>query len=119
MLDYNFLLKKYCSEYDCYCIGNSYEGISWGSELSKKPSEDQFKEWWKECESEFNEIKAEQIKIKNARKLEYPQIEEMVVALWEKIMNSNDAKATELQIKRILVQEKYQTFIPGDPEENS
>ena len=111
MLNYNFLLQKYCSQYKCDCINNTYEGISWNDE-SEKPSKEQFEKWWKESKKEYEDVQREKNKISSLRASEYPSINELVIALWELIIEENQEKAVELQNIRRLVKEKYQSYVP-------
>lgn len=119
MLNYNFLLDKYCPELRCDCINNSYDAITCYDPSVEKPSKEQFEEWWKESEDEFHSLETKKKEISNLRKYEYPSIEELVIALWEKVIENNEELAAEIQKRRILVQEKYQYFSPEDSEVNS
>lgn len=116
MLDYNFLLSKYCSEYKCDCINNTYEGISWREESVEIPSKEQFENWWDESKSEYESYLKNKNDISELRKSEYPSIEDMVIALWELIVEENTEKSAELQNRRRLIKEKYQDYIPYQSE---
>jgi hypothetical protein len=117
MLNYKFLLNKYCPELQCDCIANSYDGISCYDSTVEKPSQEQFEEWWEESKEEYFELEAKRKSISDARKLEYPPLDDLIVALWEKIMEDNEEKSAEIQKVRRLVKEKYQDFIPVSFEE--
>jgi non-homologous end joining protein Ku len=52
------------------------------------------------------------------RKEHYPSVEELVVALWELVIENKTEKSTELQNARRLIKEKYQDFIPKQYEDD-
>jgi hypothetical protein len=117
MLNYNFLLQKYCSRYKCDCIGNTYEGIAWYEDKVKKPSKEQFEKWWNESKEEYSDSLREQVKISSLRESEYPSINELVVALWELVVEEKQEKAVELQRIRRIIKEKYQNYVPPQAED--
>jgi hypothetical protein len=117
MLNYNFLLKRYCSKYKYDCIGNTYEGIAWYEDGVKKPSKEQFNKWWKESQREYEHSLREKNRIYSLRESEYPSINELVIALWELVVEENYEKAVELQNLRRLVKEKYQNYVPPQAED--
>jgi len=41
------------------------------------------------------------------RRAEYPPLSELIVALWEKVIEGRDDKAINLQVRRIEVKQKY------------
>lgn len=112
MLNYNFLLQKYCSRYKYDCIGNTYDGIAWYDDKVKKPTEEQFRKWWSESKKEYEDAQREAVKIAALRASEYPSTDELIIALWELIIEENQEKAVELQNIRRLVKEKYQSYVP-------
>ncbi len=117
MLNYNFLLQKYCSQYKYDCIGNTYEGIAWYDNEAKKPSKEQFDKWWSESKKEYEDAQKEKAKISSLRASEYPSINELVIALWELVVEENQEKSVELQKIRRLVKEKYQSYVPPQPDD--
>ena len=118
MLNYNFLLKKYFSEFQCDCFNNSYDAITCYDASVEKPSKEQFEEWWEESKDEYLQLEENRKKISDLRKSEYPSIEEMVIALWERVIEEKQASAIDIQNIRILVKEKYQYFSPSEPVES-
>jgi hypothetical protein len=119
MLNYNFLLDKYCPELRCDCINNTYDAITCYDPSVEKPTKEQFEEWWKESEDEYYVWKTKKEEISNSRKSEYPSVEELVIALWERVIENNEELSAEVQKRRMLVKEKYQHFSPEDSEVNS
>ena len=49
----------------------------------------------------------ERVKYLELRKREYPSTEEMVVALWEKLIENRDSSVDSIQAKRIAIKAKY------------
>ena len=118
MLNYQFLLNKYYSESQCDCIDNSYDGITCYDSTVKKPSQEQFDAWWEESKEEYFELEAQRKSISDARKSEYPPLEDLIVALWEKVMEDNEEKSSKIQYARILVKEKHQAYSPNETEDS-
>lgn len=118
-MNYNFLLTKYCPELQCDCINNLYDTITCYDSTAKPPTQDQFNEWWEESKDEYLQLEEDKKKISDLRKSEYPSIEEMVIALWERVIEDKQQSAVDIQNIRRLVKEKYQYFSPKDPEVNS
>lgn len=93
-----------------------YENLKWGSsecatvgvhydkqETVSKPTEGQLQVLWnskyeKQYENSLVGIKRSQ---------EYPPINDLIVALWEKIVEGNDSSCEELQDKRMQIKQKY------------
>lgn len=67
-----------------------------------KPPFDQYLQWKEEKEKE-----AEKMKYQELRRREYPPLEDLVVALWEKDMELRPKMSLEVQKKRMEVKKKY------------
>ena len=83
--------------------GNSYEGIK-PHELETRPIPT-LEELEKAWASMQDEIALEEILRK--RKAEYPTTDELVVALWESIVEGRNEALASLQEKRLAVKKKY------------
>jgi len=118
-VNYNFLLSKYCPELQCDCINNLYDTITCYDLTVKTPTQEQFDEWWEESKDEYLQLEEDKKKISELRKSEYPSIEEMVIALWERVIEDKQESAVEIQKIRILVKEKYQSYTPHESENSS
>lgn len=101
----------------CVGDGNTYNEMCWGKnecwvkfrmELDResdipKPTEEHLQQLWDEkYELEYlNSI------IVNKRKSEYPAMDELIVALWEKIVEGKDDLVNQIQEKRQLIKDTY------------
>ncbi|MEW6506415.1 MAG: hypothetical protein AB1432_01585 [Bacteroidota bacterium] len=88
--------------------GNNIFKIGLGSESLSK-SDDDLKELAIE---KYNEIKYRELNppapsYTELRRAEYPSTDEMIVALWEKVVEGRNEEAERLQAKRVEVKEKY------------
>jgi len=87
-----------------YVLQNDGDGVyieSWNSELPQ-PSVD-------DIESAHAEWQAEQdaAQYQRDRKAEYPSMDELVVALWEAVIEERMASSIDLQGKRTAIKDKY------------
>ncbi len=87
-----------------YVLQNDGDGVyiaSWNS-ASPQPSVD-------DIEAAHAEWQAEQdaTQYQRDRQAEYPPIDEIVVALWEAVIEERMASSVDLQGKRTAVKEKY------------
>ena len=82
------------------CMGSTYEGITWRNRRAKAHGE-QLEAIWDEISADY---KATQVGF--ARKTAYPTIEELTVALWEKMVETDGLSSdaiTAIQAKRAQV----------------
>lgn len=82
------------------CTGSTYEGIEW-LEDSPKPTREELETIWNDIKADY---KAQAIGFE--RKMNYPPTEELIVAMWEKMvevdgLTSDDIAA--IQEKRMQV----------------
>ena len=82
--------------------GDTYEGIEWNDSKQTIPTKE-------ECEAERVRLEAEYTAQEYARnrKAEYPSINELIVALWENVVEERAASVIELEAKRQAVKTKY------------
>ena len=83
------------------CMGSTYEGITWLEEDEPKPTAKQLEAIWDEIKADY---KAAQVGF--ARKMAYPSIEELTVAMWEKMVETDGLSSdaiTAIQAKRAQV----------------
>jgi hypothetical protein len=73
----------------------------WFSDLPQ-PSESEIKEASNAWQAEFNSQE-----FARKRKAEYPSVDELVVALWEGVVEERMASVTKLEIKRQAVKAKH------------
>lgn len=79
-----------------FCIYENY-GLVWKSD-NPQPTE-------AECEAAKAEYDA--LQYQRNRQAEYPPIEELVVALWEAVIEERMASSIDLQGKRTAIKEKH------------
>jgi hypothetical protein len=88
----------------------SYDELEWFDQ-SAKPTPAQVNEQYQEYVS--NLWKTEHVAVRSS---EYPTTDELIVALWEKLVETDgltSAKITEIQNKRNAVKEKYPKLVDG------
>jgi hypothetical protein len=83
-------------------VSEEYESLVWEDDESFKPTKEQvdldtlaYNEYYKT------------IYHKNLRLGEYPRINDLVVALWERIVENRPEASETIQTKRMLIKEKY------------
>lgn len=87
-----------------YVLQNDGDGVyiaSWNSELPQ-PSVDDIEAAHAEWQAEKDATKYQR-----DRKAEYPSMDELVVALWEAVIEERMASSIDLQSKRTAVKDKY------------
>lgn len=83
------------------CMGTTYEDITWLETDEPKPTKEQLEAIWDEIKDDY---KARQVGF--ARKMAYPSIEELTVAMWEKMVETDGLSSdaiTAIQAKRAQV----------------
>ncbi len=76
--------------------------IEWWEGLDPEPTEEELQSSWNEYVAEQNATQYQR-----DRKREYPSIEELVVALWEGVVEERMAAVTQLETLRQAVKAKY------------
>ncbi len=100
MTDYVYILEKRYSDKQWSHNGETtdYDGIEW-NDVSPKPSKS-------DLDKEYSEYKKAN-DYKDLRKREYPLLNDLVVALWEKVVENDSVAADALQALRVAVKTKY------------
>ena len=83
-------------------VGETYEGINWISSDIPLPSKEEVDTSMRVLEEEYNLTEYER-----SRESKYPKREDLVVALWELVIEGDSLSADELQAKRLEIKEKY------------
>lgn len=87
------------------CAGQEYEGITWAEPELPKPTREELQVIWETIKDN------EQAKERNANRfMAYPKIDELVVALWEKLVEQDglsSAMINDIQQRRAEVKALY------------
>jgi len=83
------------------CVGPSYEDITWMETDEPKPTAASLEAVWNSIKTDYaNNI------VDDQRRLEYPSTDELVVALWEKLVETDGLSTTDIdaiQARRVQV----------------
>lgn len=92
---------KYGGKYR-YSVGETYDSLVWEDEKIPAPTLEQLKE----DSEDYKKHRAKTI-YKSQRRNDYPSHEELIISLWEKVIENNSTGADELQIQRQKVKENF------------
>lgn len=84
--------------------GPNYEDISWFDTDVAMPTREELEEKW---ETIKDAVALEEVARARSMPGEYPAREDMIVALWEKVVEGRSEKADALQARRLEIKEKY------------
>ena len=96
----NALIHKF-KEYDFSC-GETVDSLVWLNDKRPKPTEIEIQQAIDEYV-----IYKQSILYLEKREKEYPKLQELIMALWEKVVENNSGSADTLQALRISIKEKY------------
>lgn len=87
------------------CVDETYEGINWFEEDEPKPTREELEAIWETIKDvETNRA------LDDERKMAYPTTEELVVALWEKLVETDGLTSqaiSDLQQLRLSVKQQF------------
>ena len=83
-------------------VGNSYAGLEWFSDNITKPTEAQIEAECAKLKTEYDALQYSRDRERAYNKAELYD-HELLIALWEKVMESNSTAADALQVKRSKV----------------
>lgn len=69
---------------------------------NKKPEFSEFEEW-----KQIKEKELEKTKYSRQREKEYPQLQDVIVALWELVVELRPEESARIQKERLAVKKKY------------
>lgn len=102
-IDYGAVMHKFYAGRQYGVRGPAYEDITWLEE-KPKPSQEHLAGLWEE-------IKDQEAlrKLHESRSMpgEYPSKDDLIVALWEKVVEGKSDYADELQARRQAIKSKY------------
>lgn len=103
VIDYGEVMHTYYAGLQYGVRGPNYEDITW-LESTPQPSKEHLAELWQEIKE-----KVSLQKVYNARALpgNYPSKEELIIALWDKIMENKNDYADELQSRRLEIKDQF------------
>lgn len=87
------------------CVGPNYEDINW-FENDPKPTKEELEAVWAEIEADY--LSRE---VNRRRHMEYPAIEQLVVAMWEKMVETDGLSSDDIAAIQAL-REQVKTDIP-------
>lgn len=100
MIDYAYILTKNYPQCQWSLSGDDYAGLIWHESNSvPKPSQKDLENAYKLYKKNYDYIEK--------RLLEFPSLEELTIALWEKIVENNDQSVRDIQMKRKKIKSKY------------
>ena len=83
-------------------IGNSYDGLEWFSEDITKPTEAQIEAECAKLKTEYDALQYSRDRERDYSKAELDH-HKLIIALWEKVMESDSTAADALQVLRSKV----------------
>jgi hypothetical protein len=103
-IDYGEVIHHFYAGRQYGVVGPNYEDINWFDTELEKPSQAELAEKW---ETIKEKVTLQRIYEQRQTPGEYPARDELIVALWKKVMEGNDDLAAELQAKREETKAKY------------
>lgn len=86
-------------------VGPAYEDITWSEPDEPKPTAASLEAVWNTIKTDYaNRI------VDDQRRLEYPSTDELIVALWEKLVETDGLSTTDIdaiQARRVQVKEDH------------
>ena len=83
-------------------VGNSYDGLEWHDTSITKPTEAQIEAECAKLKTEFDALQYSRDRERDYGKAELDH-HKLIIALWEKVMESDSTAADALQVKRSKV----------------
>lgn len=103
-IDFGEVMHKFYAGRQYGVRGPNYEDISWMEAGEPMPSREHLAELWEEIKEETRLRKIAQLR---ATPGQYPGKDEILVALWEMVVENRPEKAQELQARREEIKAKY------------
>jgi hypothetical protein len=103
-IDFGEVMHRFYAGRQYGVRGPNYEDISWMEVGEAKPSRELLAEKW---ETIKEEIRLRKIAQQRSTPGEYPSKDEILVALWEMVVENRPEKASALQARREEIKVKY------------
>lgn len=103
-IDYGEVVHQFYAGRQYGVVGPRYEDINWFDEEIAKPTEEELRLKWDEIK---DDIALRKIHAARSTPGEYPSKEDLIIALWEKVIEGNDDPAAALQARREEIKAKY------------
>jgi hypothetical protein len=103
-IDFGEVMHKFYAGRQYGVRGPRYEDISWMEPGVPQPSRELLADKWEEIKEEVRLAKIQQ---KRSTPGEYPSKDDILVALWEMVVENRPEKAQALQAKREEIKAKY------------
>lgn len=103
-IDYGEVMHRFYAGRQYGVSGPNYEDINWFEEEEAKPTREHLQTLWAEiaAEVETNKVYKQRMTPGN-----YPAVEQLVIALWDKIVEGDDTAVEELQARRLEIKTRY------------
>lgn len=95
-IDFGEVMHKFYAGRQYGVLGPNYEDITW-MEPGPKPTKEELATKW---ETIKDEVKARRVAMQRSTPGNYPSRDDMIVALWEKIVEGRSEFADQLQARR-------------------
>ena len=103
-IDFGEVMHRFYAGRQYGVRGPNYEDISWMEPGESQPSRELLAAKWEEIKEEIRLMKIAQ---KRSTPGEYPGKDEILVALWEMVVENRPEKAQALQARREEIKAKY------------
>lgn len=103
VVDFGEVMHRFYAGRQYGVRGPNYDDISW-FEDSPKPSREELTELWQEIKES---VTVEKVYRQRTLPGRYPSREDMIVALWEKVIEGKSEFADELQAKRLEIKKQF------------
>lgn len=104
MIDYGEVIHRFYAGRQYGVVGPNYEDINWFDEDVPMPTREDLEAKW---ETIKDQVALENVARQRSMPGEYPSREEMIVALWEMVVEKRPEFAEKLQQRRIEIKEKF------------
>ena len=102
-IDFGEVMHKFYAGRQYGVLGPNYEDITWLEEVPK-PSREELAAKWDEIK---DVVKLRKLHNVRSAPGEYPSKDDLIVALWEMVVENKPEMAQALQAKRIEIKNKY------------
>jgi hypothetical protein len=103
-IDFGEVVHRFYAGRQYGVVGPRYEDINWFDEEVAKPTIEDLTAKWEEIKDDIKQYK---LNSKRSAPGEYPSRDDMIVALWEMVVEERPDFAQELQARRLEIKTKY------------
>lgn len=103
-VDYGEVMHKFYAGRQYGVRGPNYEDITWLETEAPKPSKEELAALWEEIKDAVNLRKVQQMRSLPGN---YPHKDDMLIALWEMLVENRPEKVQELQARREEIKAQF------------